>query len=111
MIAIDTLVHNWMHRTGILRRLGAEHGYGPRCYQPRGCADIIAQAAAQIDARAFDPSFPQCFPRYVQAAIWRFCAQLGLDICNGNRIDDRHRCGRAECPLFQRCDRVSLRVA
>ena len=29
MVAIDTLVHNWLHRTGILRRLDAEHAYGP----------------------------------------------------------------------------------
>jgi hypothetical protein len=32
LIVIDTLVHNWMHRTGILRELGAEHAYGPACY-------------------------------------------------------------------------------
>jgi hypothetical protein len=38
MIAVDTLVHNFLHRTGILRRLKAEHSYGPACYRPRGCA-------------------------------------------------------------------------
>jgi hypothetical protein len=31
MIAIDTLVHNLLHRTGILRQLDADHLYGPRC--------------------------------------------------------------------------------
>jgi hypothetical protein len=36
MIAVDTLVHNWLHRTGILRRLGAEHAYGPACYSCSG---------------------------------------------------------------------------
>ena len=30
MIAIDTLVHNFMHRTGILARSGAVHPYGDR---------------------------------------------------------------------------------
>jgi hypothetical protein len=25
LIAIDTLVHNWLHRTGILRRFKAQH--------------------------------------------------------------------------------------
>ena len=34
MIAIDTLVHNFLHRTGILRRFGADHPYGAACYQP-----------------------------------------------------------------------------
>jgi hypothetical protein len=109
LIVIDTLVHNWMHRTGILRRLGAEHAYGPGCYRPGGCASIIEQAAEPIDARAFNPSFPQPFPRYVQIAIWRLCAQAGLGLCNGLTIDDRTRCANAECPLFRRCDRVPLR--
>ena len=33
LVAVDTLVHNFLHRTGILRRLGAEHPYGERCYR------------------------------------------------------------------------------
>jgi hypothetical protein len=28
MIAIDTLVHNFLHRTGILARFAADHRYG-----------------------------------------------------------------------------------
>jgi hypothetical protein len=31
-----------------------------------------------------------------------------LDICNGNRIDDRHRCENQYCPVFGDCDRVCL---
>jgi hypothetical protein len=53
MIAIDTLVHNFMVRTGILARFGAEHAYGAACYRPGGCADIITRTAQQIDAQAF----------------------------------------------------------
>jgi hypothetical protein len=34
LVAVDTLVHNFLHRTGILKRLGAEHPYGVRCYRP-----------------------------------------------------------------------------
>ncbi len=109
MVAIDTLVHNWLHRTGILRRLGAEHAYGPGCYRPGGCAQIIEEAAQAIDARTFHPSFPQPFPRFVQSAIWRFCARDGLGICNGVRIDDRRRCGNRDCGLFALCDRQVLR--
>ena len=42
MIAVDTLVHNFLHRTGILKRLGADHPYGPACYAPDGCADLAS---------------------------------------------------------------------
>jgi hypothetical protein len=87
-VAIDTLVHNFLHRTGILRCLSADHLYGLGCYRPGGCADILGLLAAQIDTRQFNPTFPKTFPRFVQSAIWRYCAADGRDICNGNRIDD-----------------------
>ena len=108
MIAIDTLVHNFLHRTGILRRFGAQHGYGPACYRPRGCAEIIETVAGEIDARQFDRRFPTTFPRFVQYAIWRYCSQQGLDICNGNQIDDRKPCENIECALYPGCDRITL---
>src|SRR6266481_930339 len=75
MVAIDTLVHNFLVRTGILRRFNADHLYGPACYRPDGCADIIEWVADQIDARQFNPRFPKTFPRFVQHAIWRYCAE------------------------------------
>ena len=108
LIAVDTLVHNFLHRTGILRRLNAAHSYGAGCYRPGGCADIIRLVAEKIDARQFNRSFPKVFPRFVQLAIWRYCSQQGLDICNGNRVDDRHRC-QNPCRLYRLCDRVSLK--
>jgi len=109
MIAIDTLVHNWLHRTGILDRLGARHLYGQACYGPRGCAAIVRQVASRIDASSFNPAFPPRFPRFVQNAVWRFCSQAGLDRCNGNRIDDADRCQDKTCPVHARCGRVALR--
>ena len=109
MIAIDTLVHNFLHRTGILYRFNADHLYGVACYQPGGCADIIQAVAERIDARQFNPSFPQRFPRFVQHAIWRYCSQSGLDVCNGNRIDDARRCDNMDCRVRLMCDRVALR--
>ena len=108
MIAVDTLVHNFLHRTGTLRRFDAEHPYGPACYGPNGCAEIIEGLARHIDARAFNPDFPACFPRFIQSAIWSFCAAGGLDTCNGNRIDDRRGCENCHCPAFSRCDRIAL---
>jgi len=111
MIAIDTLVHNFLHRTGILARFGAQHPYGAACYRPGSCAEIIALAAQQIDAHAFNPRFPPVFPRFVQHAIWRYCAQQGLDICNGNRIDDRQPCNNIYCQIRGRCDRIALNIS
>ena len=111
MIAIDTLVHNFLHRTGILARFNANHLYGAGCYQLGGCSDIIQIVAEHIDARQFNPTFPQTFPRFVQYAIWRYCSQSGLDICNGNRINDVQRCDNLDCRVRLMCDRVVLRKA
>ena len=109
MIAIDTLVHNWLHRTGILARFDADHAYGMACYRSGGCASIIEAVAERINARQFNPAFPRSFPRFVQHAIWRYCSQNGLDVCNGNRIDDRKSCGNVYCEIYNICDRISLR--
>jgi hypothetical protein len=107
-IVVDTLVHNFLVRTGILDRLAARHLYGPACYRPGGCADVLIDIAMTIDARRFNPGFPKVFPRFVQHAIWRYCAQSCLDICNGNQIDDRGRCTNMWCRLYSRCDRLVL---
>jgi hypothetical protein len=109
-VAVDTLVHNFLHRTGILQRLSADHIYGPGCYRPGGCAGIIDQLATHIDARQFNAAFPATFPRFVQSAIWRYCAENGLDVCNGNRIDDDAPCDNVHCQLFRRGDRIALRA-
>jgi len=106
LIAVDTLVHNFLHRTGILARFMADHPYGPGCYRLGGCADIIRLVASQIDARQFNHAFPQVFPRFVQLAIWRYCSQQGFDICNGNRVDDRQPCQNRHCRLYAICDRI-----
>ena len=107
-VVVDTLVHNFLHRTGILAKFGANHPYGAACYRPNGCATLIERFARAIDARAFNPDFPQTFPRFVQLAIWRYCSESGRDTCNGNRIDDRTRCANDHCQLYPRCDRKKL---
>jgi hypothetical protein len=104
-------LHNFLHRTGILARFNANHLYGAACYGRGGCADIIAAVADRIDARQFNPAFSQTFPRFVQHAIWRYCSQSGLDVCNGNRIDDAKRCANLDCRVRPMCDRVALRKA
>ena len=111
MVAIDTLVHNFLHRSGILQRLGADHLYGPACYGSIGCAEIVRLVANCIDARQFNPDYPRVFPRFVQSAIWRYCAQTQLNVCNGNQIDDSFSCRNEYCRVFECCDRVPLRAA
>jgi hypothetical protein len=109
MVAIDTLVHNFLVRTGILRRFSADHLYGAACYQPGGCAEIIEAVAGQVDARQFNRLFPKTFPRFVQHAVWRYCAENGLYVCSGNRINDDDRCDNLYCQVRSMCDRVALR--
>jgi hypothetical protein len=109
MIAIDSLVHNFLHRTGVLHRFDAMHEIGPACYKPGGCVSLIEDLARRINARTFNPAFPSIFPRFIQHSIWAFCAADSFNICNGNQIDDSTRCGKRFCPVFDDCDRVSLR--
>jgi hypothetical protein len=109
MIAVDTLVHNFLHRTGVLANFGASHPYGFGCYAADGCADIIRSISAEIDATTFNRQFPKNFPRFVQHAIWRYCAGDGLNICNGNRIDDRKSCENSFCQLFRICQKMTLK--
>ena len=110
MIAVDSLVHNWLHRSGSLHQLDAEHPYGVGCYQPGGCAAIIEAASRRIDAQQFCPEGPTNFPRLVQSALWRFCAADKLNVCNGNQIDDRAGCRNDSCPMTQMCERSPLTI-
>jgi hypothetical protein len=110
MIAVDTLVHNFLHRTGILHDCGRPHPYGAACYRKGGCAEIIRCVCGQIDARTINPTFPAYFPRFVQHAIWRFCAADGFNLCNGNRIDDRKSCQISYCCIGQKCRRKPLKA-
>jgi hypothetical protein len=83
----------------------------PRPYSARAAARTLFKAVAgRIDARQFNPTFPQTFPRFVQHAIWAYCSQSGLDVCNGNRINDVQRCANMDCQARLMCDRMALRT-
>jgi hypothetical protein len=58
MIAVDTLVHNFLHRTGILDRLNASHRYGPVCYQRSGCAGVLETVAQVLMPAPSTLTFP-----------------------------------------------------
>jgi hypothetical protein len=32
-----------------------------------------------------------------------------LNVCNGNRIDDRGSCANVYCRVYHQCDRIALR--
>jgi len=85
MIASDSLVHNFLHRTGILDSYQLDHPYGPRCHAQNGCLGVIQDLANRIDCREFNPTLPPHFPRFVQYHIWAYCGQSGKNICNGNK--------------------------
>lgn len=109
LLAVDTLIHHHFHRTGILEGCGKPHRYGVGCYQPGGCAQIIRDISKQIDARSFNSHFPKVFPRFVQHAIWRFCAAEGLNLCNGNRVNDEKPCEISYCYLYRKCKKLPLK--
>jgi hypothetical protein len=108
VLVVDSLVHAWLRRTGILKAMNTEHLYGAGCYGPNGCAALLYRLARTVDARKFNPDYPRYFPRFVQYAIWTFCSADGLNICNGNQIDDTRRCKRRDCDLYQLCGRKCL---
>jgi hypothetical protein len=109
-VAIDTLVHKFFQRTGILTLIGKRHRYGPTCYEDAGCTGAMMQIANRIDARQFNPEYPRFFPRFIQHAIWRFCAQDGLAVCNSTKISDRKRCGNLYCRVFRMCAREKINL-
>lgn len=107
-VAVDSLVHSFLHRTGILQRLDAGHPYGPGCYAPDGCADVIAALAERQDAREFSAMYPACFPRWLQFSIWWFCAADGWATCTATKIDDTVGCEQRFCPAFNACARLPM---
>lgn len=108
IVVVDRLVHNFFQRTGILKRLKAAHRSGEQCYQDGHCIDILHSLSRLIDARSFNRTYPSYFPRFVQKAIWNYCANGEFNICNGNQIDDRRRCQNRYCSLYRTCDRIKL---
>jgi hypothetical protein len=110
MIVVDTLVHNFLHRTGILQRFAVGHAYGPACYRQGHCADVLRLVSASIDAQRFNKRYPANFPRFIQHALWRYCAADGLNVCNGNKINDTKSCENIYCILFEKCSRITMKI-
>ena len=62
MIAIDTLVHNFLHRTGILHRFDAKHAYGLACYRPGGCATLFRPSPTTLTPGSLTRHFQRSSP-------------------------------------------------
>ena len=99
MVAIDTLVHNFLQRTGTLEEYKRPHKYGPACHTQKGCRGVIEAIAKKIDCRKYNKNYPAYFPRLVQLYIWTYCSMDGENICNGNKCKE----GRPnrECGLYE----------
>src|SRR4029077_16199070 len=97
LIAIDTLVHNFFCRTGILSHLGTPHPYGARCYGAGGCAEVLDHIAAQIDARRFSRVFPANFQLLVLSAIGLCCAAGKPGEAQGSGVSPFFRGTRRKC--------------
>jgi hypothetical protein len=82
MVAIDTLVHNFLAKTGTWDYYGKPHNYGPKCHSQDGC---VGEIARDLDCRKYHSSYPAYFPRLIQVYIWAYCAMNGENICNGNK--------------------------
>jgi hypothetical protein len=100
MVAIDTLVHNFLARTGTLDEYQKPHKYGPACHTQKGCVGVIEEIAQEIDCRKYNPNYPAYFPRLVQLYIWGYCASNGENICNGNKCKQGKP--NRECHLYAR---------
>jgi hypothetical protein len=100
MVAIDTLVHNFLARSGTLDEYKKPHKYGLACHTQKGCVGVIEEIAQEIDCRKYNPNYPAYFPRLVQLYIWGYCALNGENICNGNKCKDGKP--NKECDLYTR---------
>jgi hypothetical protein len=107
-VVIDSLVHKFLVRTGILQGLNHQHSYGLACYETDGCTGAILMIAQHIDAREFNKNYPAYFPRFIQNAVWRFCAQDALSVCNSIKINDHKRCSNIYCRVYRMCCRDKI---
>ena len=104
MCTVDVLVHKFLDRTGILKAFGLEHAYGPRCYRENGCDGVIAELARVVPVQSIDPAYPDYFPRLLELAIWRFCAETQHGVCRTRIVGKGRLCNqRHHCPVAQSC--------
>ena len=77
MIAVDTLIHNLLHRTGTLAHGDAEHAYGPGCYAPQGCAAIVRALATRLTPAPLNRAFRRPSPGSSSTPFGPFAPKTG----------------------------------
>ena len=107
-VAVDTLVHNFLHRTGILRRLRRPIRTATGAIGPAGALTFSVSSPPRSTRGNSIGRSPRRFRGSFRVRSGAYCAENGLGVCNGNRIADDHRCRNGHCQLFRRCDRVVL---
>jgi hypothetical protein len=107
MIAVDGLVHNLLHRTGILKLYAAEHKYGNKC--GKLCVKVIDDLAHDIDTRQFNEKYPQYFPMFVRNSLWSFCSESERNICSKKPNPTTGLCRKQGiCPIYESCPKIAL---
>ena len=96
MIAIDTLVHDFLHPTGVSRSVQGEAPVRVGLLSTRPLLGYHSIVAEHIDARQFNPAFPQLFPG---SSSTRFGSSSAgrPDVCTGDRINVARRCSNMDC--------------
>jgi hypothetical protein len=108
LVAVDSLVHEFLHRTGALKAFDCEHHYGPACGEK--CSQLIYSISDEIDASIYNKKYPEYFPRFIEHSIWSFCAEDRSNICNGKKIGRGGPCEMGkECPVNDLCKKVPLK--
>lgn len=104
MRAVDVLVHKFLDRAGLLTLYGRAHNYGPRCYGDTGCDGVLHELALAMHPQEIDPAYPAYFPRLLELAIWRFCAEPDHGLCRSQAVGKGPLCRqRSDCPVASSC--------
>ena len=103
LIAVDTLVHNFLHRTGILQSVQGSASLRRKLLPARRLCRYHPNNRQPHRRPAVQPGLPQRLsPVRAARRSGGIAARTGLDICNGNRLDDRHRCQNRHCQAVPR---------
>ena len=77
MIAVDTLIHNLLHRTGTLAHCDAEHAYGPGCYAPQGALPSCGRSRARLTPAPLTRAFRRPSPGLCSTPFGPFAPKMG----------------------------------
>ncbi len=83
MIAVDSLVHNFLHRTGTLTRFEAEHLFGPSWHDPWRMSRFDRGSCSPHRRPNSQPEFPSDIPSV--------CSSGTMGFLRGRRLEHLQR--------------------